>query len=155
MLLARLHGGAAVADDLVRNESIHARWVSPTVLEHRWETAEGTVLVHVDATSGVALPVPAPAEGPDLDPARANRSHDLGGEAHLTFQNRLDTPAQLVWIDRQGRRVPYGSIAPGASRRQHTFAGHAWLALDPSGDVIAGWVAEPGCRRGHRSDGDG
>jgi dipeptidyl-peptidase-4 len=141
VLLARLCGGVAVADDLVRNESIHGRWVSPTVLEYRWETPEGTVLVHVDAISGVALPVLAPAEGPDLAPGRANRSLDLGGEVHLTFHNRLDSAVRLVWIDRQGGRVPYGSVAPGASHRQHTFAGHAWLALDPEGDVLAGWVA--------------
>ena len=120
----------AAADELVRNESIQSRWISATVLEHVLETPEGPIRVHVDATTGVAVAVPGPAEGPPLAPARAPMSRDLGGEVHLDFHNRLDAPVELVWLDRRGDRRSYGRIPAGESRRQHTFTGHAWLAVD-------------------------
>ncbi|MBT7303430.1 MAG: prolyl oligopeptidase family serine peptidase, partial [Victivallales bacterium] len=48
---------------------------------------------------------------------------------------------QLHWIDRGGKRKQYGELAPGANRRQHTFAGHVWLAADVAGKGLAVFVA--------------
>ncbi len=135
----------AAADELVRNETIHPTWVSPTVLEHTLETPDGAIRVHVDATTGVALPVPGPAAPPRLSPEWAPASRDRGPEVHLTFDNRLDHPVELVWLDRRDERRSYGRLATGATRRQHTFAGHAWLVRDPEGGgengILAGWIA--------------
>ncbi len=139
--LPLLNPVSGTADDLVRNESIQARWVSPTELEHTLETDEGSVRIRVDALTGRVVPASGPANGPDLDPARARRSRDLGGEVHLSIRNRLDTAVDLVWLDRTGTRQSYGRLGPGEDRRQHTFAGHAWLAVGDDDRVRCGWVA--------------
>jgi hypothetical protein len=60
--------------------------------------------------------------------------------------NQTDGPIELFWLDADGDRQSYGKLAAGASHRQHTFAGHAWLAVDGAGKVIVAFVAqaEPG-----------
>ncbi len=63
----------------------------------------------------------------ESDPRPSRRT---GAESAITFENRLSRPIELFWISPEGQRVSYGPLAPGASRRQHTFAGHVWLAAD-------------------------
>ncbi len=135
---------SARADDLVRNESIAPRWTSPGELEYRVETPDGAVLRRIDANTGEPVAVADDATPPRLEPKRARRSRDLGGEVHLDFLNRFDDPIELVWVDRQGERRGYGQVRPGESRRQHTFAGHAWLLVDSEGRTLTGFVAPRG-----------
>ena len=56
--------------------------------------------------------------------------------------NRLDSEVSLFWIDSDGKRTPYGSLKPGESRRQHTFAGHVWLVTRSGGAILAVFEAE-------------
>lgn len=58
-------------------------------------------------------------------PPRSSR--DRGGDVVLEIQNPLPDEIQLIWIDRMGSEVSYGTLQPGASRQQHTFDGHVWL----------------------------
>ncbi|NLH99154.1 MAG: prolyl oligopeptidase family serine peptidase [Chthonomonadales bacterium] len=39
-------------------------------------------------------------------------------------------------MDTDGNRQPYGTLAAGARRDQHTFAGHVWLVTDAAGAVM-------------------
>ncbi len=70
------------------------------------------------------------------------RSRGNGPETFLTFANRTEVEVEVVWLDAEGQRRGYGRIPPGGRRRQHTFAGHAWLVVDAaSGVVLAGCEA--------------
>jgi len=56
-----------------------------------------------------------------------------GAETTVTFVNATDAPVALYWLDTEGKRRPYGRIAVGALRDQHTFARHVWLVVDGRG----------------------
>ncbi|MCS6775211.1 MAG: prolyl oligopeptidase family serine peptidase [Chloroherpetonaceae bacterium] len=56
-------------------------------------------------------------------------SRRTGPETHLTFVNRMAQTVTLFWVDTEGRRQSYGTLAPGQSREQHTYAGHVWVIV--------------------------
>ncbi|WP_197454950.1 DPP IV N-terminal domain-containing protein [Stieleria varia] len=70
------------------------------------------------------------------------RSEGQGEETSIEFQNELTVPLRFYWVTDSGDRRPYGIIDAGKSHRQHTFAGHAWLLTDPTGESIASFVAD-------------
>lgn len=70
------------------------------------------------------------------------RPGEAGGETEVTFVNRTAAPVRLFWLEGGGARREYGVIAPGAERRQHTFAGHAWLVTTEDGKPLCAFVAE-------------
>jgi dipeptidyl aminopeptidase/acylaminoacyl peptidase len=49
-----------------------------------------------------------------------------------------------MWVDPSGGRREYGTVKPGESRSQHTFAGHVWLFGDADGKELGCVRAEPG-----------
>ena len=59
-----------------------------------------------------------------------------GGETHLTFVNKTQEVAQLIWLDGAGRPRSYGRLAPRELREQHTFAGHVWQVVGPNGAIL-------------------
>jgi dipeptidyl-peptidase 4 len=69
-------------------------------------------------------------------------SETTGPGTEITFVNRLPMPVNLFWIDPNGNRVAYGTLAPGERRTQHTFVGHVWLAAGRIGFPIAVFEAE-------------
>lgn len=70
-------------------------------------------------------------------------SVDKGGELTVEFVNESSDAIRTVWIDRQGKRKPYTTIAAGKSYKQHTFAGHVWLILNPAGEAMEVYEADP------------
>jgi dipeptidyl-peptidase 4 len=85
-----------------------------------------------DASSGPQLPV-----GRTPHP-----SQTTGPETEITFVNQLPTAVDLFWIDPDGKRVAYGSLAAGERKTQHTFTGHVWLATGRGGSVLGVFEAE-------------
>lgn len=84
---------------------------------HSWErTAQGW-LRSAPAKAGGLPPLSRPV------PSRAG-----GAESSIAFVNETKTPLRLYWVNTEGKEIAYGSIAPGATREQHTFAGHVWVA---------------------------
>ncbi|HZT23377.1 MAG TPA: DPP IV N-terminal domain-containing protein [Verrucomicrobiae bacterium] len=69
-------------------------------------------------------------------------SQTTGPETEITFVNTLPAPVNLFWIDPDGRRVAYGTLAPGERKTQHTFAGHVWLVTTRNGLMLAVFEAE-------------
>ena len=68
------------------------------------------------------------ASGPQLPAGRVpHPSQTTGPATDITFVNQLPTPVDLFWVDPDGKRVAYGSLAPNQRKTQHTFAGHVWL----------------------------
>ncbi|MEZ6122547.1 MAG: prolyl oligopeptidase family serine peptidase [Planctomycetaceae bacterium] len=70
------------------------------------------------------------------------RSVDRGGEMELRLINRLKTDVQLIWMNRDGSELSYGTIRPSEEKTQHTFEGHIWL-LKTDNTVRACFEAAP------------
>ncbi len=80
------------------------------------------------------------------DPNIPRRSATTGGETTVVFANRSAVEIELFWMDFQGQRRSYGTVAPGAKSEMHTFAGHVWLVADLKGRelTLVKATAEPG-----------
>ncbi|XVJ61025.1 MAG: prolyl oligopeptidase family serine peptidase [Tepidisphaera sp.] len=48
----------------------------------------------------------------------------------------------MFWVDTTGNRHPYDRLAPGGRGTQHTFAGHAWVAVGHDGRDLAFYTAD-------------
>jgi dipeptidyl aminopeptidase/acylaminoacyl peptidase len=75
------------------------------------------------------------------------RSRTTGDETEITFVNQTQEDVELFWLDTEGARQAYGRIRPGQERRQHTFAGHVWLAADRQGTTVAVFEADTSANR--------
>ncbi|HYG24049.1 MAG TPA: DPP IV N-terminal domain-containing protein [Verrucomicrobiae bacterium] len=65
-----------------------------------------------------------------------------GAETSIRFENRLPRELNFFWIDPDGNRQRYGTLRPGETREQHTYAGHVWMATEQNGDILAVFQAE-------------
>ena len=74
------------------------------------------------------------------------RSVDTGGQSYLSVKNETKQNVTLIWINRSGQPRSYGTIAPGKTKRQRTYAGHVWLVRDAAGKPISAFISsdQPG-----------
>ena len=91
----------------------------------------------------ITLSQKASAEEETL-PARKtpHPSRFTGAETSIKLVNRLQQEVNVFWVDGDGERQPYGSLAAGEDHEFHTYAGHVWLAAAKNGDVLAVFEAE-------------
>jgi hypothetical protein len=61
---------------------------------------------------------------------RPNRSTEL------LIANLGSQPVEAFWINPGGGAHSYGTIAPGATKRQHTYSGHEWRFSRADGTVM-------------------
>jgi dipeptidyl-peptidase-4 len=88
-----------------------------------------------DSREALELPLPEPRV---LEPQLTwGRSPAGGVETEILLVNAFDRPVRIFWVDFTGRPQAYGTLAPGETRRQHTYANHVWLA-DFKADDLAG-----------------
>ncbi len=108
--------------------------------DHFWFRREltdgGSERVHVDAATGVVT----------VDETNANRNKQREGvvsfeggsipnsepssdNTEIKFVNSAKQAIRLFWVDTNGHRVAYEKLRPGDSVRQHSYAGHVWIAL--------------------------
>ena len=80
------------------------------------------------------------SEGVDVL-SRIEGSSGQGDEVFVTFRNLLKEPVTLFWVDAARNHKPYGRIAAGSQREQHTFAGHAWVLKTGDGKAVAAFRA--------------
>jgi dienelactone hydrolase len=87
-------------------------------------------------TQPVLLPPRLPHEARGILPS--------GGEGtSVLFRNLTAQDVQLFWISGGGERTAYGTVKPGETHLQNTYAGHAWLVVGANGEELALFVAEP------------
>ncbi|MFM7320067.1 MAG: prolyl oligopeptidase family serine peptidase [Armatimonadota bacterium] len=148
---------AAAARSAARPGDVQPQWIgNGPRFWYRNQRAEGTVWILVDPTTKTRKEFASRdalrrAVGADLAeatlPMRTVRPtvRDGGDESAIRFENRLSVPVTIEWFAGNGRWNAYGSIAPGGSRSQHTFAGHVWSAKAPDGRHIGYWqaIADP------------
>ncbi|MGV3484714.1 MAG: prolyl oligopeptidase family serine peptidase [Planctomycetaceae bacterium] len=137
----------------VLNEHLDIQWIGEED-RYAWYQAERrggvTEVVVIDLHSGRRLDAkdfPAGVPKPTANDAEAavelpamseiERSRTGGAETEIEFINRSKVDIELKWIDPSGKRHPYGMLAAGQSRKQHTFVNHVWLLCDRAGAVFA------------------
>jgi dipeptidyl-peptidase-4 len=98
----------------------------------RWECDLKTFEVREDKRDSKSVEKSA---APRVEAPR--RSSRNGEETFVTFVNRTQGEVELFWLDADGARQSYGKIAAGTEQRQHTFAGHVWLAVDGKGNDLS------------------
>ena len=54
------------------------------------------------------------------------RSGGASVETSIVFENQLKAPVEILWIAGDGSAKSYGTVPPGKTRDQHTFASHVW-----------------------------
>lgn len=69
------------------------------------------------------------------------RSGPAGDSIMLRLENRSRSVVTLAWIDADGHRHDYGQMAPGSTRAQQTFAGHAWAFYDDHDQLLGSFIA--------------
>lgn len=121
------------------NQTIDPHWETP---DHFWFTRQivdpstrkvKTEIVDVDAATGnLTIRDPKAADQPPEGSAVLSSRYDVRSgrgsdtETELVFTNHTDQIVRLFWIDANGGERAYGTVAPGQTRAQHTFVGHAW-----------------------------
>jgi len=140
----------------VVRERVTSQWLSGDRLLYRVNAPGGVTEAWVlDIRTGrKARYAPRPGDArADADvpaltplPPAGLRSGAGGEETEVTFVNATQAPIRLFWVDADGARREYATVAPGARHAQHTFAGHAWLATTADGTPLAGFraAAAPG-----------
>ena len=97
------------------------------------------------------LPPPMPIGGDPNEIALAPRSPSEEGAlrsppsetvTRVRFENRSGRTLDLFWLDFEGHRKHYGTIAAGGEIAQPTYVGHVWLLADGGGEGVALFVAE-------------
>ncbi|MFO0962257.1 MAG: prolyl oligopeptidase family serine peptidase [Phycisphaerales bacterium] len=114
------------------------RWVDAQTL---WlvPSAEAKPIVAVDAATGARREIPRDQASASLSRGleqRPRRTRGQGASSALIFLNQTPGPVKLEWIDAGGRAHEYGQVAPGATRRQQTYGGHAWRVSAADGTVL-------------------
>lgn len=128
---------------LLRDPAATIQWTSPTtlVIGSSFRPDEPTVFEEIDAATGQRRPLSdeAIAQAAIRRPeSRPLRSRTNGPDTSIVFRNLRTAAVDLFWIDQGGRRHAYGAVAPGDTRSQHTFAGHAWM-VGTAGRPL-GWI---------------
>ena len=54
----------------------------------------------------------------------------------LRLENGRAETLQLFWLDYEGKRKSYGSVAPASIREMRTFLTHPWVLVSPSGACV-------------------
>jgi hypothetical protein len=90
--------------------------------------------------------VATPSDEPDKTPLRwLSPGHGkmpdsfVGPATAVVFENQSGQSVKLYWLSYQGELTSYGELAPGATRRQNTFAGNVWVIKDAK-DKSFGYV---------------
>ena len=80
----------------------------------------------------------------ELSQGTALRSKSGNTRSMVVFNNKTAGTVQYDWIDFNGQRKMYCTIAPHGSATQATFATHPWLIVDEKDNPIALFVSLPG-----------
>jgi len=74
----------------------------------------------------------------DMSSLRSATYHQV---ISLNFLNKTKASINIIWIDYDGLRKPYKTLAPNQSFTQSTYVSHPWLITDPSGKCLGAFVA--------------
>lgn len=92
-------------------------------------------------------------EGPVVQPTRpvaaftcdwegALRSQNSAVASSVDFLNTTSDPVNLYWLNYQGDRVFYATVAGGATFSQQSYSSHPWLVTNDQNQCLAIFVAQ-------------
>jgi hypothetical protein len=85
----------------------------------------------------------------------AQASSIIGAVAtSITFVNATSGSVDVYWLDYQGGRVYYYTLAPGQSYVQSTWVTHPWVAIDRASGVCVGFTIAVASAFTYTIDGD-
>jgi len=95
--------------------------------------------------SGLAVlgqPVRAQTIGTQLSPQPCSLESSLHAvnanvSTSVTFVNQMSSAVDIYWLDYNGQRQLYATLAAGTTVLQQTYVTHPWVAAGPSGTCIA------------------
>lgn len=61
----------------------------------------------------------------------------------VQFANRSEVPLKVNWLNFEGNKVLYTTLATGSMYHQRTFTAHPWVLEGESGDFYAIYVGAP------------
>jgi len=134
------------------NLRIAPHWSDADHMWFRRQSAEGgSETVRVNALTGEMIvqsgEVPSNEGVAEFSGGPVPRSGPSDGSTEVEFLNETEAAVQLLWIDPGGSRKAYRKVAAGKSIRQHTYFGHAWMALGDDGSFYGSTIVEPGSRQ--------
>jgi len=89
----------------------------------------------LDGAAPSAVPLPAlPRLAPLSIPAASPRSNE---PTAVVFWNHRSREVSLAWVDFDGARKHYATLAPGAKHVQQTYVGHVWVVSEREATVGA------------------
>jgi hypothetical protein len=110
----------------------------------RYQTASQIVMLLGTLAASINCSVPQ-SWAEELCPSEATlRSVASTQHTNISFLNRRPGIVNVFWIDYDGRRHFYHSLASGESQSFDTYATHPWVVTDASGNCIGVYFAEVG-----------
>lgn len=91
------------------------------------------------AWAGEELSVVEPGDLPEklgLEPDRTDRTRSGGPATTLFVVNATDGSVELFWLDHSGNARSYGTVEPGGTKQQGTYAGHSWRIQTEDGESL-------------------
>ncbi len=89
----------------------------------------------VQVTSSAAIP------NPNCHITQA-RSTEGATPSQIAFQNESGVPVDIYWLDYEGDRVHYATLADGEGYVQPTWLTHPWVAVDKAGNCLGYVLSE-------------
>lgn len=74
--------------------------------------------------------------------AQIEPSHSGEKRTPIEFDNRLKEPIEVLWVDSDGRRRFYQTVAAGKTHSLSTYVGHAWLVISKNRKPLAAFRAD-------------
>lgn len=96
--------------------------------------------------SATPQPAPPPARSGGYGCSEEGRAFSQRSNipARMIFHNESSREIELFWLDYDGRRRPYMSLAPGETGVQPSFFSHPWLVADRGGRCLGIYYARRG-----------
>ncbi len=95
------------------------------------------LLAQATANAQGRLAAECPSEG-------ALRSLSDTERTRISFRNERFRRINVFWIDYEGQRQLYRTLAPGQSQTFQTYATHPWVVTDASGNCLGVNFADVG-----------
>ncbi|MEO1618121.1 MAG: DUF885 family protein [Planctomycetota bacterium] len=127
------------------NLRITTQWLDETTLRvvRQNETGDAETIL-VNAKTGevetLSSDEPSSVTG-QFRGGRAPRSGPSDDSLQLSLVNQSGQSVSLYWIDSNGGKRRYETIAPGKTYSQHTYVGHVWEAYGDDGTYYGNLVA--------------
>lgn len=75
--------------------------------------------------------------------AKGLKSTEEKAETFVTFVNKTGMTVQVWWLDFEGKRILYNTLAPDEEYRQQTYLTHPWIITDVKGNALQLVMPEP------------